>query len=265
MTSTLLCLGYGYVAQHLAARLSGRCSVWATTRTPKPAVQGLRWVSLEQDDLSAVTHILVSAPPQEQGDPFLPLLPALPQLRWVGYLSATSVYGDHAGAWVDEQSPTHPTSANGIRRLAAEQQWLNSGLPVQIFRLSGIYGRGRNVLAEVQAGTSRRWFKPNHAFSRIHVADIAAALDVAMFKNVDNNIFNLADDEPAPQADVVSYAATLLGLPVPPLEPYDAAELSPMAQGFWRDNKRIANKQLKELLLPTLLYPTYREGLQACV
>lgn len=263
--TTLLCLGFGYTAQHLLPRLDG-FEVLATYRDPHKAdalrQSGVRPVQFS-DDLSRVTHLLASAPPDAAGDPLLAHLPPMPNLVWAGYLSATSVYGDHQGGWVTEETPTTPSGPRGQQRVMAEQAWLSSGLPIHIFRLAGIYGPQRCVLDDLKAGTARRIDAPGQVFSRIHIDDITSTLLASMQKPNCGAIYNVADDEPAASADVLAYGAELLGLAAPPLVPLENAALSPMAQSFYTDNRRISNQRLKTELGVMLAYPTYREGLKA--
>lgn len=275
---TLLCFGYGYVARHLAARLAGRgWTVRGTTRSPDKGLalesEGVRAFLFERgrplpaEALAGVTHLLVSIPPDEEGDPVLDRhgedLRRLAGLAWVGWLGTTGVYGDRGGGWVDEDTPLEPTTARTDRRAAAEAAWLASGLPVHLFRLAGIYGPGRNALRQLLDGTARRIVKPGQVFSRVHVDDIATTLEASMARPHPGRIYNVCDDEPAPPQDVVSFAAELLGLPPPPEEPFETAELSPMARSFYRDNRRVRNRRIKEELGVRLAYPSYREGLRA--
>jgi nucleoside-diphosphate-sugar epimerase len=194
-------------------------------------------------------------------------LAAASNLRWIGYLSTTGVYGDHGGALVDETTPAAPTSERAERRVAAERDWLafgqERGIKVQIFRLAGIYGPGRNVLDDIRAGTAKRIVRPGQMFSRIHVEDIAAALRAALDSQSDSAIFNVCDDEPAPPAEVVTYGCELLGVAPPQEIAFEQAALSPMAMTFWADNKRVDNRLMNRELGISLLYPTYREGLKA--
>lgn len=188
---------------------------------------------------------------------------------WIGYLSATSVYGDHQGAYVDEDSPTAPTSPRGLSRLACEHAWLELGrthkCPVHIFRLSGIYGPGRNALSSILTSQPQLIDSPNHAFSRIHVDDICQTLIASMQNPQPTAIYNLADDLPAASAEVYEYGYHLLGRTAPARVQLQDADLSPMAQEFYRDSKRIDNQRIKEMLNITLLYPTYKEGLCQCL
>jgi nucleoside-diphosphate-sugar epimerase len=277
----LFCFGYGYSAESLVRRLSPRDVVAAGTRTslaevPEPSVQ---LVAYKGDAASAdvrkllagTTHLLVSIPPDLEGDVVLRQhredIAALPDLAWVGYLSTVGVYGDHKGAWVDEETPTRPASERSLRRLQAEQSWLGfrseTGRRVEIFRLSGIYGPGRSVIDNLKAGTARRIVKPDQVFNRIHVDDIARVLAAAIDKDTGHRIYNVSDDEPAPPEDVVAYAAELLGLPLPPVLAFEAAGLRGMAASFWAESKRVRNTRIREDLGVELLYPTYREGLRA--
>ena len=192
---------------------------------------------------------------------------ALSDLAWIGYLSTVGVYGNHNGAWVDEDSATRPASERSLRRLQAEQAWREfrkeTGRRVEIFRLSGIYGPGRSVVDNLKAGTARRIVKPGQVFNRIHVDDIARVLAAAIDKDTGHAVYNVSDDEPAPPEDVVAYAAELLGLPVPPALPFEAAGLNAMAASFWAESKRVRNTRIRSDLGVELLYPTYREGLRA--
>jgi nucleoside-diphosphate-sugar epimerase len=276
MTGTLLTLGHGYTADALARRLIPQgWRVIGTTRDPARAdamaARGIEPLILPAPlapALAAATHILASAAPGPQGDPFLAtegaaLAAARP--AWVGYLSTTAVYGDHAGGWVDEDTPPDPATPRGQARLAAEQAWLATGLPVHIFRLAGIYGPGRGPFEKLRDGTARRILKPGQVFSRIHVDDIAAVLAASMAAPAPGTVYNVCDDEPAPPEDVLAYAAALLGLPPPPAIPWEEAQgaLSPMARGFYAESKRVRNDRIRRDLGVPLLWPTYREGLAA--
>jgi len=267
--NNLFCFGYGYTADHLARALPDGWQVGGTVRHQ----DGRANTQFFGDaiDFAEITHLLLSIPPEEAGDPALlryrAALLAAPRLRWVGYLSTTGVYGTHDGALVDETTPTSPTSDRARRRERAERDWLAFGaekkIPVQLFRLAGIYGPGRSVLDDIRDGTARRIVKPGQLFSRIHVADIASILLAAMTQNSTAPILNVCDDEPAAPAELVTYACELLGVEPPPETPFEKAELSPMALTFWNDNKRVDNRLMKRELGIRLLYPTYREGLTA--
>jgi dTDP-4-dehydrorhamnose reductase len=282
--TTLLLLGYGYSAERIARRhLSRFGRIIATTRSEEK-VAALKSCGIDahvfdghevSPDLAValrpVTHVVSSVPPSEDGDTVLPVLgPELarsPNLAVVGYLSTTGVYGDQLGAWVDESTPTSPNGPRGHRRLAAENQWRAfaeaNGAASILFRLPGIYGPGKNALLQLRAGTAKRIVKPGQVFSRIHVEDLADTVVAALLKPSAGAVWNVADDEPAPPQDVVTFAAQLMGMEPPPAVPYDEAELSEMARSFWADNKRVSNRGIRERLGVALAYPTYREGLRA--
>lgn len=268
---TLLSLGHGYSAAALAHRLIPQgWRVIGTTRTRAAAlaaegVEPLVWPGDLGPALAEASHVLASAAPDAAGDPFLAALPGLGGARpvWVGYLSTTGVYGDHAGGWVDEETPLTPATARGRQRVLAEAQWRATGLPVHIFRLAGIYGPGRGPFEKVRDGTARRIVKPGQVFSRIHVDDIAQVLDASIRKPNPGAVYNVCDDEPAPPEDVLSCAARLLGLPEPPAVAYEAAEMTPMARSFYAESKRVRNDRIKDELAVRLLYPDYRAGLAA--
>jgi nucleoside-diphosphate-sugar epimerase len=271
---TLLSLGHGYSAAALAALLIPLgWRVIGTTRSAEKAaalqatgVEPLLWPGDLTRALGEATHILASAAPDGSGDPFLNsnldlIRAARPE--WVGYLSTTAVYGDHQGGWVDETTPLNPQSVRAVQRVLAERQWLATGLPVQVFRLAGIYGPGRGPFEKVRDGTARRIIKPGQVFSRIYVEDIAATLLASIRRPNPGAIYNVCDDDPAPPQDVLSYAAALLGLPDPPEVDYETAEMSPMARSFYADSKKVRNDRIKTELGVKLAYPTYRDCLVA--
>jgi len=280
----LFCFGLGYSALRLARITSAQgWTVSGTARTTKGAeriaAEGFYPFVFDGqtpepgigDALASTTHVLISAPPGEDGDPVLRRhagdLQAASSLAWIGYLSTVGVYGDHQGDWVDETSETRPTSQRSQRRLAAEDAWRafgsQTGRRVQIFRLSGIYGPGRSAIDRLQEGTARRIVKPGQVFNRIHVADIATTLSAAIAGKGSQQIYNVTDDEPAPPQDVIAFAAELLQTTPPPEVAFKNAELSPMAASFYADNKRVSNARLREDLGVHLNFPSYREGLAA--
>jgi nucleoside-diphosphate-sugar epimerase len=277
MTPHLLCFGMGYSARETAARLARQgWKISATSRTPEGrdliSALGYRCLSFPAPPAAfdGVSHLLSSAPPGSNGDPVIgahhdDLCRHARQFAWAGYLSTTGVYGDAGGGWVDEDSPLHPGTERGRRRLLAERQWLDlhqgCGLPVHLFRLAGIYGPGRNQLESVLDGSARRVIKPGQVFSRIHVEDIAGVLEASMRKPSPGRAYNVCDDEPCPPQDVVAHAARLLGLPLPPEVPFESAELTPMARSFYADSKRVSNRRIKEELGYRLRFPDYRAGL----
>ena len=272
--NTLLSLGHGYSAQVLARRLIPLgWHVIGTSRAPERAealrqtgVEVLNWPGDLAPALARATHILVSAAPDANGDPFLAThrtAIALAKPQWVGYLSTTAVYGDHQGGWDDETTPLNPSSARAVQRVLAERQWGSLGQPVHVFRLAGIYGPGRGPFEKVRDGTARRIIKPGQVFSRIHVEDIATTLMGSFAHPNPGAVYNVCDNDPARPEDVLSYAAALLGLPEPPTTPYEAAEMTPMARSFYGESKRVSNARIKTELGVTLGFPTYREGLAA--
>ncbi len=271
--NTLLSLGHGYSAQALSRLLVPQgWRVIGTTRRPDQAatlraagVEPLIWPCDLTEALGVATHILASAAPDANGDPFLAAAPAIAKAaaRWVGYLSTTGVYGDHQGAWVDEDTPLTPSSARGQQRVLAEGQWRATGLPVHIFRLAGIYGPGRGPFEKVRDGTARRIIKPGQVFSRIHVDDIAQTLAASIARPDPGAIYNVCDNDPAPPEDVLAHAASLLGLPPPPTVDFATADLPPMVRSFYADSKRVSNRRIREDLRVTLIHPDYRTGLAA--
>ena len=281
---SLFCFGLGYTAGYLAQALKAEgWRVLGTGRTAdarrEMAAEGIEMRVFDRAHpladastlLAGTTHLLSSVPPDEAGDPVLDLhsedIAAAPELRWIGYLSTTGVYGDRAGGWVDETAPLLPTGERGRRRVAAEAQWLElqrrHGSPVHIFRLAGIYGPGRSALDTVRSGHAQRVVKPGQVFSRIHVADIARILRASIARPAPGAIYNVCDDDPAPPDEVIAFACDLLGVRPPPPVPIEQAQLSEMARSFYADNKRVSNRRIKEELGVSLLYPSYRDGLAA--
>ncbi|TPE52623.1 SDR family oxidoreductase [Amaricoccus solimangrovi] len=271
----LLTIGHGYSAAAFAASLpEGWRRIGATRSGEKAATMAAAGVEpVDAGDaaamrraIAAASHLLISAPPGEEGDPVLgrhgaALAAARP--AWVGYLSTTGVYGDRNGGWVDEEGALAPVNARSARRVEAERAWLGSGLPVEIFRLAGIYGPGRSVFDRLREGRAQRIVKPGQVFSRIHVEDIAGALRAAVARPAPGRIVNLADDAPAPPGEVILYAAGLLGMEPPPGIAFDEADLSPMARSFYNESKRVSNRRMREELGYAPRYPDYRAGLAA--
>lgn len=275
-------LGYGYTARALARRLKpAGWRVAATARTGQKAAliardgaRAIPWTEAGIDPAAfdGASAVLVSTPPGEDGCPALAaageaLAGRADAIDWIGYLSSNGVYGDHGGAWVDEFSPLRAVSRRGLRRIAAEADWASLGatfdLPVVIFRLPGIYGPGRSALDAVRDGRARRIVKDGQVFNRMHVDDIAAALEASLARPAAGALFNLADDLPSPPQDVIEYACALLAVEPPPPIPFEEAELSHMGRSFYLENKRVRNDRMKQALGVALAYPTYREGLRA--
>ena len=280
----LFVLGLGYSALYFIRRYRDRFARIAGTVTTPEKAKALEQEGIAAhvfapdradpqiaDALTEAEGLLVSIPTNAAGDPVLERFgeefAGAPRLRWVSYLSTVGVYGDHGGAWIDETTPPQPSSARARRRVAAEAAWLalgtRAGKAVQVFRLAGIYGPGRNALANLADGTAKRIVKPGQVFNRIHVDDIAAVLMASIERPCPGAIYNVADDEPAPQQDMVAYAAALAGVSPPPEIPFEQADLSPMAVSFWGANRRVRNRRIRNELGVRLRYPTFREGLQA--
>jgi nucleoside-diphosphate-sugar epimerase len=273
----LFVFGMGYSALAIASRVMREGWTVAGTTRSAESVGRLRQLGIEPvlfdgaapidpAALARTTHLLASIP-ADPDDPALRhhagTIAAISGLEWTGYLSTTSVYGVTDGSTVDEDYPCDPSSARGQRRLNAEHAWQGLPMPGHVFRLSGIYGPGRSVFETIRAGKAQRVVKPGQAFNRIHVEDIATVVCASMAKPAPGRIYNLADDLPAPSADLVTYACHLLQVEPPPEIPFEAAVLSPMAREFWADNKRIDNRRIKGELGIRLAFPTYREGLDA--
>ena len=285
---TLLCFGLGYSAEHfVAAYGDGFERIIGTVRGAERAAvlnahlsgrlkallfDGSFATPEVKDAIRDAAFVLVSIPPQETGDPVLAVfadaLAHARHLRAVVYLSTVGVYGDHDGEWVDEETPAKAGSERSRARLQAERAWQDFGArygtAVTILRLAGIYGPGQNALVRIERGNARRIVKQGQVFTRIHVADIAQAIDAA-FTRTASGIFNVADDEPSPAGEPIAFAAQLMGMTPPPEIPYEAAaaSMSPMTKSFWQECRRVKNDKLKRALGVSLLYPTYREGLRA--
>ncbi len=280
MTTSLLCLGFGYTAAAATRALQPQRVVGTSRQGPRAEAQGDEpfrptlvafdghAVSAELEAAArAATHVLISIPADAEGCPAARALGATLQraagLAWVGYLSATSVYGDRAGGWCFERDRLTPTSARGRARAAAEAAWLGFEVPTHIFRLPGIYGPGRSVFDRIRAGTQKRILKPGAVFNRAHVDDIAGALALSARRPTPGAVFNVADDWPTPPQDPIDEAYRLLDRAPPPGVALDDADVSPMARSFYAEPKRIANAKLKAVLGWRPTYRTYREGLAA--
>jgi len=282
----LFCFGLGFSAHSLIKHL--RIADWqtgGTARSPEKVsalkaegIDAVVWDGGALDEpvqtrLQAATHILISTPPGEAGDPAFAaahqLIAAKSDIQWLGYLSTTGVYGDTGGALVDETAPLNPSSPRSQRRVDAEAQWMSLfydfGIRVHVFRLAGIYGPGRSPFNQIRSRQAKRINKPGHAFSRIHVDDIARILAKSIANPKPGAVYNVCDDEPAPPAEVTAYACGLLGVEPPPLEEFETVKerMSPMALSFWNDNRRVDNRKIREELGVKLAYPDYRSGLNA--
>jgi nucleoside-diphosphate-sugar epimerase len=251
--SRLLIFGLGYAAQAVAAHLPD-WRVIGTTRDGRDGTLRFDDADAVRAELAAATHVLSSVPPADDRDPVLEAYGDLLGRQWLGYLSSTGVYGDAGGAWVDESAAVAGRRAG---RNAADLAWLAKG--ARIFRLPGIYGPGRSPLDRVAEGKAHRVYLAGQVFSRVHVDDIARGV-IAGFDGP-AGAYNLADDLPTSQNEVVEHAAAMLGVPAPPFVQLDT--LGPMARAFYAENRRVANGKAKRMLGWTPLYPPYRLGLRA--
>jgi nucleoside-diphosphate-sugar epimerase len=277
----VFCFGLGYSALHFLGREES-VEASGTVREAEKAealardgveafvFDGRRADAALAPRLAAAEALLVSIPPGAE-DPVLSRfarpIAAMYRLRTIVYLSTIGVYGDHGGAWVDETAKTAPRSERGHARLVAEAQWRALGasmdVPVHILRLAGIYGPGRNLLVKLREGDARRIVKAGQVFNRAHVQDIADVIALTLQAGGEGGVWNVADGDPAAPQDVIAFAADLLGLPPPPEEPYETAEMTPMARSFYADNKRVSIEKLRRELGYVPKYPGYREGLRA--
>ena len=279
----LFCFGIGYCAlalikvlQNLGWRVAGTCrseedaALLSAKGIDTFIFDGRAPISPLPQALAEANHVLCSVPPKNGEDVVLANhgcdLAQNSQLEWVGYLSTTGVYGDCGGEWVDESSQLNTVNERGRHRIKAEKKWLqlrkNSGVPVHIFRLAGIYGPGRNAIETVRAGRARRIFKRGQVFSRIHVDDISQALAASIARPNSGRIYNICDNEAAPPQEVITYACDLLGIEPPPLLPIEGANLSPMARSFYSENKRVSNQRMTKELGVQLKWPNYKVGLK---
>lgn len=261
---TVLIFGAGFAGRAFGRLLADKgAAVFGTTRDSGKSsslqADGISPLIFDGEETEAIratlaetTHLVISIAPDEAGDPVLnamrDTIAAMPKLVWIGYLSTVGVYGDHDGAWVSEETECRPVSRRSIQRREAEDAWQSfaksRGTPLAILRLSGIYGPGRNALVNLEKGTAKRLIKPGQVFNRIHVEDIARALDFLAEQRADG-IYNVTDDEPAPPQDVVEYAASLMKVDLPPAIDFETATISPMARSFYGENKRVSNAKLK--------------------
>jgi nucleoside-diphosphate-sugar epimerase len=251
----LFIFGLGYTAAHIAARVSAMG--WEVISTGSAGTLAFDDAASVRMALADATHMLSSVPPMADGDPVLAAYAdVIARVPWRGYLSSTGVYGDAGGAWVDESAPIKGRRAN---RNEADAAWLS--LRAHVFRLPGIYGPGRSALERVAEGKAHRVDLPDQVFSRVHVEDIVSGV-IAGFSGP-AGAYNLSDDEPCSQNDVMDFAARLLGINTPPLIALDDPSLSPMARAFYGENRRVANGKAKRLLGWSPRYPDYRAGLMA--
>ena len=266
MNMRMMIFGAGFSGRAIAAAAQAQgAAIAGTTRSTekcaalkaagiKPFLFDGSALSLELErEMAEATHLVQSVAPGREGDALVRLTASdlrarMPKLQWIGYLSTIGVYGDRQGEWVDESASTRPVPERSRERVVAEDAWMktggDAGLPVAVLRLSGIYGPGRNAFVNLEKGTARRLIKPGQVFNRIRVEDIGrAALFLA--NGGTGGVFNITDDEPAPPQDVITEAARLMGVTPPPEQPFETAELTPMARSFYGENKRVSNRRIK--------------------
>ena len=278
----VFCFGFGQVAKYfikkiLKEKIALELNVTSRKNTHNLTFEGLDMNSFEFNNkkidknidtkVQDADFVLVSIPPVEDEDIVLKNFKEIlkkSKPKWITYLSATSVYGNHDGEWVNEESETKPTSTSGIKRLQAENQWLkfsfDNNLPLQIFRLSGIYSIQNNILKRLISGQAKIVKKENHFFSRIHVEDIANLLFCSIKKFKSNEIYNISDDKPAPQEELASYGSKLLKVKSPELLELNSLE-DGMLKDFYKDSKKVDNEKVKNFFKYQFTYPTYKEGL----
>ena len=275
----LLIFGHGYTANTFVDYIRNiDWEIFGTTRNPQTAdllikkgVKPLMWSdgSKIKSVINQSDYILHSIPPTENGDPVYKrfskaIISRSTNLSWFGYLSTTSVYGNHDGKWVDENIPVNPSSNRGLLRVKAENHWSGiKDLPLHIFRLAGIYGPKRSPLDKIRSGKAKLISKPGQFFSRIHVEDIARVLKASIEMPNHGSVYNVCDDMPAAPDKVLDYAAKLINYPDLPKVAFEEAELSPMAKSFYSENKRVKNERIKSELKITLKYPNFETGLNA--
>nr|WP_272576438.1 NAD-dependent epimerase/dehydratase family protein [Stenotrophomonas sp. PI_27] len=281
MPGRVLILGLGWSGRVLAAQLQARgVQVAGTVRDPAASPDdGLRRYPLQAgtppapgllEEIAHAEAVLCSVPPDAEGDPalrmLLPALHASPALRWVGYLSSTSVYADRAGGWIDESSVADATEAVGVQRRLAEAQWRalaeQRGIASAVLRLPGLYGPGRNALLQLAQGRARHVVRPGLVFNRLHVHDLTAVIIAAMQRPVAQGMYLPSDDEPAPPQDVLAFAAQLGGFAMPPAVAWDDPALSPALRRFYQSSKRINSRGTRAALGWQPRFPSYREGLR---
>ena len=279
----IFCFGFGQVAKNFINKIISKdfnvtLSTTSRSKTSKKNFVGLNYQNYFLDNetydneliskLKNSDHILVSIPPINGDDLVIKHFSKFLEnsiLKSITYLSATSVYGDHKGNWVDENSETNPTTKNGISRLNAENLWLSlkndKNLPIQIFRLSGIYSNEKNILTRLKSGNTKLVDKKNHYFSRIHVEDIANILFESLFNFTAGEIYNLSDDKPSSSEELVMYGAKILNIQNIHKIEVDEIE-NEMLKNFYKDSKRVDNKKVKNYFNYSLKFPTYVEGLK---
>ena len=278
----IVCFGFGQVAKNFIKKINDEGILFNLSTTSREETKNLKFENINYQSfqfteksfdkkimskLEEADYILLSIAPVNGTDIVIKNFKnyfKLNRLKWITYLSSTSVYGNHSGEWVDENSETKPTSPNGIERLKVEKEWMELvakfDLPLQIFRLSGIYSNQYNILTRLKSGKAKIINKKNHFFSRIHVEDIANILSNSLNHFKKNEVYNISDDKPAPAEEVTMYGVKLLGVNKPKTIEINEID-SEMLRGFYKDSKKVNNKKMKEVFNYKLKYPTYVEGL----
>ena len=281
-TMNIVCFGFGQVAKNFIKKINSEnlkinLTVTSREKSEKKSFDNLAYESLQFsessfdkrliENLKYSSHILASIAPVNGEDIVVKNFKNIfdnNKIKWITYLSATSVYGNHNGDWVNENSKTNPTSANGIARFNAEKSWLDltekQNLPLQILRLSGIYSNQNNILARLKTGNVKIIGKKNQFFSRIHVEDIANVLFKSLQKFKSKEIYNVSDDKPTTSEEIILYGSKLLNIEKPKVVDLSTIE-SEMVKNFYKDSKKVNNKKMKEFFNYKLMYPTYLEGL----
>ena len=281
-TTNIVCFGFGQVAKNFVKKLKDQGTTFKLTTTSREESQTKEFENINYKSFQfteegfdknfiprfeEADHILISIAPINGTDIVIKNLKDYfksSKFKWITYLSATSVYGDHSGGWVDEKSETKPTSPNGVERLKVEKEWMELAvkfdLPLQIFRLSGIYSNQFNILKRLRLGEVKIINKKNHFFSRIHVEDIANVLSISLNKFKKREIYNISDNQPASAEEVAMYGVKLLGMDKPKAIEINEIE-NEMLKNFYKDSKKVDNKKMKEFFSLKLKYPTYIEGL----
>ena len=278
----IICFGFGQVAKTFIKKINSKnvkinLTVTSREKSNKKSFDNLDYESLQFseysfdkkliENLKSSNHILVSIAPVNGEDIVIKNFKNIfdnSKIKWITYLSATSVYGNHNGDWVNENSKTNPTSINGINRLNAEKSWLNlaekKSLPLQILRLSGIYSNQNNILARLKTGNAKIINKKNQFFSRIHVEDIANVLFKSLQNFKSKEIYNVSDDKPTSSQELILHGSKLLNIETPKVVDLSTIE-SEIIKNFYKDSKKVNNKKMKEFFNYELKYPTYVEGL----
>jgi nucleoside-diphosphate-sugar epimerase len=265
--AAVLLIGYGYVARALAPVLrKAGANVHFTTRRDTAVEGALPFGTQAMQDAFATADIVVSSiPPAKDGsDPALAVLSGIQsRAAWIGYLSATSVYGDRNGQWTFEGEAPAPSLTRGTARAAAELGWLETYPATQVFRLAGIYGPGRAPFGRIRSGKARIIDAPGHVVNRIHVDDIVTALMASIARPSPQDIYNIADGHPATPGEVMAYAAHLIGFETPPTVALNDASVSVMARSFYAETKRIDITRAKTRLGWEPRHANFKQGLRA--